>query len=337
VLAKGEVTVLFTGDLFGQATPIPGRGGRNLGGLARNAHVVNSIRNEESPVILVDSGGIFSKRYFSRTGETIADIMLKAMNNMGYTAISISPGEFSFGADFLRKQASHLSVPLVASNLLYAEGVPPFTEQYVIVQAEDRKVAILGVIPPGMLGLMPRSGATNIVEVIPPEEALASLLPEIKKEADIVILLSQLGLELTEQLVDTVTGIDMAIYGGKDNAPPKCRCGGGVQASSVGNERRIPIFKANAKGTHLGYIQLSLDDAGHVSVDAEKMLYLDETVQMNEEILAITGYDIHIRANKEMKKEAERQQRELEQLQKLTPEQYIQKLLREQQEREIKQ
>ena len=290
--------------------------------------MVKEIKRKEHPVLLVDCGGFFSERFIGKKGKFITDRGLKAANLMGYAAMNVSPGEFSLGIDFLREQTSNLSFPLVASNLTYAEGIIPFTKRYVIVEAGDQRVAILGVMPLGIIEKMPRSGVAGVVEVIPPDKALASLLPGITQEADMVILLSQLGQEWTQHLVDTVEGIDIAIYGGKENAP--AGCGENVQASSSGNGPQIPVLKANAKGSFLGYTKLSADGAGRITADSTSMIYLDEAVPMDEGIIAITGTDIKKLVAEERKKAAAKKEREIEKLQKLTPEEYMQKLLREQ-------
>lgn len=289
--------------------------------------MINTIRGEENPVLLVDCGGFFSNRYFNTAGKMIAEIMLKTTNVMSYTAMNVSPGEFSFGVDFFREKASDLSLPLVASNLLYAEGISPLTKRYVMAKAGDLKVAILGVMPAGIIEKMPGSETSGVVEVISPAEALTSILPAIREEADIVILLSQLGLTGTQQLVEEVKGIDLAIYGGANNTP--AACGEKVRAGSAGGVK-TPVFKVSAKGSYLGYIRLSIDDADRVTVTREKMVFIDESVPMDEGIIAITGTNIYKFVAEEQKKAVREQKREIANLHKLTPMEYMEKLLREQ-------
>ncbi|TFH66302.1 MAG: hypothetical protein E4G90_04260 [Gemmatimonadales bacterium] len=227
--------------------------------------MINTVRGEGEPVLLVDCGGSFSSRFSSAAGEMLADKSLQVANAMGYAAMNIGPGEFSFGIDFLRKKSSDITFPLVASNLSYAEGVSPFTKSFVITQAGGLKVAILGVMPPGILEAMPKSGTSGLVEVIPPDKALALILPVVRKEADIVILLSQLGATETKRLAGDLEGIDLFIYGGGDNQPAKCDEDVQASLSTVGSE--APALKTSAKGSHLGYARLSVDDTGRVTVD----------------------------------------------------------------------
>jgi len=302
--------------------------------------MINKIRSEENPVLLVDCGGFFPRRFINDSGKIVVERGLKVANMMGYAAMNIGTGEFGFGVDFLGKKSSDLTFPLVASNLSYAEGVSPFTKKFVMAEAGDLKVAILGVMFPGTSDNMIASKISGIVDIIPPGEALKSILPGIRKEADIVILLSQLGTIETKRLVDGLKGIDLVIYGGKDNKP--AGCGEKIEATSSTGESGAVELMANAKGSFLGYVRLSVDDAGRVAVGPSKMISLDESVEMDEKVLEITGIDIYKTAGEEQRKAAEEQKRiaekqrqeqlrQIKELQKLTPEEYMQKLLKERQ------
>lgn len=279
-------------------------------------------------MLLLDSGAFFTDRLLNKNGSIIAGITMKAMDAMGYAAMNASAREFAFGVNFLRERASGLSSPLVASNLSYAEGTSPFTKRYVMVGAGDLKVAILGIMPYGLREKIKRSMASDGVEVTPPAEALASILPEIRGEADVVILLSRLGQAETQQFVDTVEGIDLALFGGKDNAPDEC--GEENETRVTADGPRTPIFGVSAKGTRLGYVRLSVDDSGRVAVAEERTIPINGSVPADEKILAITGENVFQRIADERRRAEEELQREIERLHKLTPMEYMQKLLREQ-------
>lgn len=248
---------------------------------------------------------------------------------MGYTAMNLGTGEFSLGVNFLREKSANLKFPLVVSNLSYADGVSPFTKRFVIAQAGALKVAVLGVMPPEILDKMPRSGTFGVVEVIPPGEALESLLHGIRKEADIVILLSQLGLSETNRLVNALEGIDLAIYGGKNNKPARSDKEEIKPESSAGKSKTL-VLKASSMGVHLGYVRLSVDDTGRVIADNKRMIFLNESVAMDDKVLEITGNDIYKRISEEKKRIAEqerrRMERDIEALHKLTPMEYMEKL-----------
>lgn len=290
--------------------------------------MINKIRSKEDNVLLLDCGGFFPDRFFNATGKAIAGTGLKAMNLMGYTAMNVGPGEFSLGVDFLREKSADIDFPLAASNLSYAEGISPFTKRYVMAQAGGLKVAVLGVMPQGILDEMPRSGTFGVVKVIPPGEAIEALLPGIRKKADIVILLSQLGLAETKILVDGLKGIDLAICGGKDRKP--AGCSEKINPKSPTGKFKTPVLVASARGTHLGYARLAVDDTGRVVMGRSEMIFLNDAVAMDDSILEITGKDIYRRIAEEKKRIAEEERREIEELHKLTPMEYMEKVLKEQ-------
>ena len=290
--------------------------------------MINNIRDEENPVLLLDCGGFFPNKFSRTTREFIANVGLKAVNVMGYTTMNLGIDEFSLGVDFLKEKSADLNFPLVASNLAYAEGASPFTKKYVITQAGGLKVAVLGVTFPGILDKIPSSGTFGVVEIIPPGEALKALLPMIRKEADIVILLSQLGFTETKRLVDGLEGIDLAIYGGKNNKP--AGCGKEIRPESPTGKTKALALKAGSMGVHLGYVRLSVDDTGRVIADNKRMIFLNESVAMDDKVLEITGNDIYKRISEEKKRIAEeerrRMERDIEALHKLTPMEYVEKL-----------
>ncbi|TFH66303.1 MAG: hypothetical protein E4G90_04265 [Gemmatimonadales bacterium] len=59
------------------------------------------------------------------------------------------------------------------------------------------------------------------------------------------------------------------------------------------------------------------------------MIFLDESVAMDDKVLAITGADIEKLVAEEQERATEERRHEIEKLQKLTPSEYMQKLLRE--------
>jgi len=294
--------------------------------------MINKIRGEEKPVLLLDCGGFFPNKFSRITREVIADVGLKAVNIMNYAAMNVGTNEFSLGVDFLREKSAELSFPLVASNLSYTKGISPFTKRYVMVQADDLKVAVLGVMSPGILDKMLCSGTFGVMKAIPPGKALETLLPWIRKKADIVILLSQLGSAETKILMDGLKGIDLAICGGKDRKP--AGCGEKINPEPSTGKFETPVLKASTRGTHLGYARLAVDDAGRVIISRRRMIFLNDAVAMDDSILEITGKDICKRIDEEKKRIAEEERRkmgrEIKELHKLLPTEYIEKLLKEQ-------
>jgi 5'-nucleotidase len=149
-----SITVLYTDSVKGTIDPLIGcscsKSG-SLGGLARRAHMVESIRKEKRSVLLLDNGEVFDPQ------KDTAELYLKAMGQMGYDALNIGSPELYSGKEFLERTHSQVSFPYISSNLLYGGIRPPWIREYVIKEVGGIKVAILGVLDPEDFKKIPRS------------------------------------------------------------------------------------------------------------------------------------------------------------------------------------
>ena len=75
--------------------------------------MIDEIRKGGGAVLLVDCGALFDN-----TTRDKAELLLTAMEMMGYDALNLGGPEFFFGKEFLEHTRSHVSFPYIASNLL---------------------------------------------------------------------------------------------------------------------------------------------------------------------------------------------------------------------------
>ena len=148
--------------------------------------MVESIRKSEQAILLLDCGAVFD------TQRDKAELILNAMELMGYDALNLGGPEFFLGEEFLEHTRSHVSFPYIASNLLFDGGRLPWTKEYVIKEVGGIRVAVLGVLNPDELTQLPNQDRVKELQVIPPEAALNKLLPEVREKADLVVLLSHI-------------------------------------------------------------------------------------------------------------------------------------------------
>ncbi len=254
----------------------------------------------------------------------VADLGLKAMNKMGYTAMNLGEDDFSLGAAFLKKAVSTADFPVITSNLIYRDSLLPFGEKYVVRDVGGIRVGIIGIMPTDSFAKMMDQQAVSNLEIIPPSDALKDLLPEVREKADLVILLSQCGLEVTSLLVSNtiskLDGIDLVISstGGRSH----------LTAGTAGT----PVVTIGRRGKQLGVVKLRVADTGAVEVKKRELINLNESVALDGEIVAITGNDNRetIGERKKVLAETERKrmEREIEELQKLSPQEYVEMLKR---------
>jgi 2',3'-cyclic-nucleotide 2'-phosphodiesterase (5'-nucleotidase family) len=274
-------------------------------------------------VILLDNGGMFPFPYPSQ--KRVAEIALEAMNLMPYTAMNLGWSDISAGTDFLKDSASKMKFPFISSNAVYKETGLPLGEKYLIREAGGIKIGILGILPvtvPEKATQAPSCGdkkqsddtskleiSYNNLTIIPPEEALKQLLPEVRAKADAVILLSQCGFDATGQLVNQIKGIDLAITG--PGGKPKSE-----------QKTGVPVLQTSLGGKEAGFVKLTLNDSGQIT-QTEKKISLHDGIASQPEIAKITGDDI---VKKLRDEEVKRMEEETKALLKLSPFEYYKKL-----------
>ena len=271
--------------------------------------MIESIKKVERSVLLLDCGALFDNQ------PDAAELILHAMELMGYDALNLGGPEFGFGKEFLEHTRSHVSFPYIASNLLYGGSRLPWTQEYIIKEVGGLKVAILGILSPDDLEHVSYQPNVKGLEVIPPEVALNRLLPELRGRADLVVLLSRFDSEKTAELVRAAKGIDIAISSGGDEL---------FYAKPVEN---AVILQTGSLGKTMGLLKISLKEK-QVSVNERRYVSLDSSVPDNEAIARLV--ETHKKAQA-----AKREQTHKDLLEglKLSPEEFMERYRKEQTEK----
>ena len=111
-----KITILHTNDVHSHIEPFPTNDPKypNLGGAARRAALISSIRNREENVLLLDAGDIFQGTpYFNKF---LGELDFKLMSLMQYDAATIGNHDFDNGIDGLKNMLPHASFPFINSN-----------------------------------------------------------------------------------------------------------------------------------------------------------------------------------------------------------------------------
>ena len=192
-----------------------------------------------------------------------ADISLKGMNIMGYDAMNLGSHEFYFGADYLDSASHDIIFPFISSNLAYRTGRPSWVKEYMIKNIDGIKVAVLGILPADAFEKN-RLQDLKDLKIIPPETALKKILPEVRKKADVVVLLSQYGFESTTSLLKSLAGIDLAISCGVGKLFPQ--------------DKNVPVMQTDLKGEEIGLIQVTRSESGKISIGQIEFVKSDDSV-----------------------------------------------------------
>ncbi|ABS60494.1 bifunctional UDP-sugar hydrolase/5'-nucleotidase [Fervidobacterium nodosum] len=210
-----KITVFHINDTHGHAWSFTDSAGNIIGGFATVASIIDAERSVNPNVIFLHAGDINTGVPESDLMNAIPDIF--ALNRMRLAAATVGNHEFDKPRDVLMKQISWAKFPFLSANI-YKDGKPLFTP-YIIKEVGGVKVAIVGFTTEHTKILEgPNSEDLEFKNVI---EVAKQLIPELKKQANVVIALTHLGVgqgysELyttADQLAKEVEGIDLIIDG----------------------------------------------------------------------------------------------------------------------------
>ncbi|SES91707.1 bifunctional UDP-sugar hydrolase/5'-nucleotidase [Paenibacillus sp. NFR01] len=196
-----SLTVLHTNDIhshFEMMSPLAAEIGR-----------LRKAAGDE-PVLLVDIGDHMDRAAVETEG-SMGQANIDIMNLTGYEAITIGNNEgLTFTQEQLAAVFSGIQCPVICCNMLEsATGEPPaWMKKRMILEKDGIKIGITGATAAftpfyALLGW----------DALEPEQALREQCEWLAQEADLVIVLSHLGLPADKQLAERLEGVH-AILGG---------------------------------------------------------------------------------------------------------------------------
>jgi len=256
-LSSGSVTVsvIHTNDMHGYVeaeTVKVGSQSFTMGGMANVVGNIDRWRaaNPDHTLVL-DAGDIWQGTFISSRSQ--GEIMIDAMNIAGYTAAVPGNHDFDFGQDVLKARVAQAHFPFLAANIIEeATGrTPPFLKPYLITKVGNIRVGIIGLGYPGTPFITKPSNVAGL-QFLSGAEAVNHYLDGVRRQADIVIVLSHMGMDEDEKLASTVAGIDV-IVGGHSHIVQ-------TNAKQVG---QTIIVQAGSNAQYIGKLDLVYDRLHH--------------------------------------------------------------------------
>ncbi len=138
-----------------------------------------------------------------------AALVARALVRMGVAAVNVGRTDLAGGLEFLEELGRDPGVPWISSNLADPEGRRPFPA-WRVVPVAGLRVGVVGLCRPD-----PGLDRVQGVRVGPPEPALRKALAELRDQnVDVVVCLSNLGLEAEKTLARAVPGVAVIVGGG---------------------------------------------------------------------------------------------------------------------------
>ncbi|MDB6125958.1 MAG: cytochrome [Pedosphaera sp.] len=274
-----DLTVFFTCDARGRLVPCGCFSGQ-YGGLTRLKTVLdqeggtNSIRADVGNAIRgKEDYNLIEYKY-----------MLQAYAAMNFDALNLGHREAQLSADQLSALKNESPVTLISANLLDKKSGSPLVEPYKIINRGKYKVALLGLMDSQMQNESLGAG----VGLEKMEVTLERLLPELKRKADVVILLAFTDEVSLSRLAQEFYELDI-ILGGKVSQP----------SQKLDKENRSLILYTANEGRALGRLKAKVSGHGKVAaVDHEIKLLQDQIPESDAVRSMAEKYRKEVRATK---------------------------------------
>ena len=260
--AQGEgsgIVLLHTNDIHGHVTAWRGwegdLAGESVGGFDRLAEAVKTERERAGAdhVLLLDAGDAIGDTMLADL--TKGRAVLECMAALRYDAMALGNHEPDFTAAILRDYIADGKVPMLAANVR-ADG-ELIARPFLIKEVGGVKVGVLALAYPNT----PFTTAQKNVESLAWDEDSAAVarkfIPIMRAQgAQLIILLTHLGLGADVKLAEAVPGIDVIVGGHSHNRMQR--------AKQVGSTL---IVQAGAHLSDLGLLELRLHDGKIVSYE----------------------------------------------------------------------
>ena len=129
--------------------------------LAGIAGYLRQVReNGLEDYILLDGGDLLQGQptnyYFNFIDTTQTNLVARILNDLGYDAAAVGNHDIETGHAVYDKVRKEFRFPWLAANALNIHTGEPYFEPYTVIRRQGLKIAILGMITPGIPKWLPR-------------------------------------------------------------------------------------------------------------------------------------------------------------------------------------
>ena len=220
---------------------------------------------------MVDSGDLFFDTAIATANLTKARakarVIARAYKSVGIAAINVGEGDLLAGVKFLQ-QGIGQRLPFISANLVDSIGKKPIFTPFVIQEIAGVRIAFFGLVNPSITPANKQGKAEEVMAADPVETA-RQVVKELIGKADLIILLSDLGVDEDTRIAKACPGIHF-ILGGHE----------GRYVKSLYQEGETFIVQSYQKGMYVGKLTLTIGKAGVPFQDEGKADVMQE--KLNE-------------------------------------------------------
>lgn len=237
-------TIVHSQSNFGNLEPCACNN-RTTGGFPRRLTVLEEIRASGRPVLSVDSGNsLFSE---SMTSKAIrpqacakAKAVARAMVECGLDAYVFGDRDLTAGGEFFRDLVEETGLPVVAANVIDRKTGNPVFEPYKVFDLDGVKIGVIGLVAPELRPIVSEKneqGAKMVkaadqsflledmfesrdVRIKDPVEVAHEVVPEVRRKAHLVAILSHMPPRMTREFYQMVPDVDFMLGSHKPSNQP---------------------------------------------------------------------------------------------------------------------
>lgn len=227
---------------------------KNIGGIARRATLVQQIRRSAKNVFLFDGGDCMDGTPFST--EYLAKADYDTMNRAGYDYGVFGNHDFNMTAAQFQELIKTVRFKLLLANVVSkSDGKAPLPP-YTLANWDGLRVAIFGLVTGSTRTYKAAAEAYTVEE---PIAVARRLVPELRRQADLVIAVTHIGLEEDKKMAREVPGIDIIVGGHSHTRLPVGAYETPFRPGPMDPKGTI-IVQAHQWGGELGRLDLTLTE-----------------------------------------------------------------------------
>ena len=271
------ITLLQMNDTHGYLEPHPelfwgssGEEYRTAGGYARISTLFKNIREERhGAVIALDNGDTLHGTYPAVHSK--GEALIEPLNLLKLDAWTVH-WDFAYGVDGLRDLASRLNYPLLAINCYRKDTGALAYPPSLLLERGGLRVGIIGIAATIIDKTMPKHFSEGLRFTLGNEELPGQISALRAQGAELIVVLSHLGLPQDMKLAAEVSGIDVLVSGHTHN-----------RLYEPLHVNGALVMQSGCHGSFIGRLDLDLDE-GRIEAVRHRLICIDETMERDAEM-----------------------------------------------------
>jgi 2',3'-cyclic-nucleotide 2'-phosphodiesterase (5'-nucleotidase family) len=186
------------------------------------------------------------------------------MNLMGYQAMALGPKELSLGRDVLQQRLDEAQFPFLSANVVLSPTGELLVSPYTILEVGSYRLCILGLTRPMK---EPPPG----IQILDPQAALEHYVPRLAGQAEVIVVLTNLGYRQALTLVRSVPGIDLLVAARPDQLPEQAIRAPDTMTWAVVADHPMPRHT----GRRVGHFEVMVRSDGTLAEPSWVSIWLD--------------------------------------------------------------